>query len=93
MTQEKFTAEFNRRDVLKGAGAALALGGFGSLANAQAPITVGFIYVGPKDDFGYNQAHAEAVAEIKKLPGIKAVEEENVPETTAVQKAMQGMIS
>ncbi|KQU79409.1 MULTISPECIES: BMP family ABC transporter substrate-binding protein [unclassified Rhizobacter] len=87
------TAEFNRRDVLKGAGAALALGGFGSLANAQAPITVGFIYVGPKDDFGYNQAHAEAVAEIKKLPGIKAVEEENVPETTAVQKAMQGMIS
>jgi basic membrane protein A len=93
MTQEKFTAEFNRRDVLKGAGAALALGGFGGLATAQAPITVGFIYVGPKDDFGYNQAHAEAVAEIKKLPGIKAVEEENVPETTAVQKAMQGMIS
>jgi len=95
-TQEKFTAGFHRRDVLKGAGAALALGGlggFGSLANAQAPITAGFIYVGPKDDFGYNQAHAEAVAEIKKLPGIKAVEEENVPETTAVQKTMQGMIS
>jgi simple sugar transport system substrate-binding protein len=76
-----------------GAGAALALGGFAGLARAQAPITVGFIYVGPKDDFGYNQAHAEAVAEIKKLPGIKAVEEENVPETTAVQKTMQGMIS
>jgi len=62
-------------------------------AMAQAPITVGFIYVGPKDDFGYNQAHAESVAEIKKLPGIKAVEEENVPETQAVQKTMQGMIS
>jgi simple sugar transport system substrate-binding protein len=96
MTHEKLTAGFHRRDVLKGAGAALALGGlggFGNLANAQAPITVGFIYVGPKDDFGYNQAHAEAVAEIKKLPGIKAVEEENVPETTAVQKTMQGMIS
>jgi len=93
MTQEKLTAGIHRRDVLKGAGAALALGGFGGLANAQAPITAGFIYVGPKDDFGYNQAHAEAVAEIKKLPGIKAVEEENVPETTAVQKAMQGMIS
>ncbi|SHN24141.1 BMP family ABC transporter substrate-binding protein [Rhizobacter sp. OV335] len=93
MTHESAAAGLHRRDVLKGAGAALALGGFGSLANAQAPITVGFIYVGPKDDFGYNQAHAEAVAEIKKLPGIKAVEEENVPETTAVQKAMQGMIS
>ncbi|WP_457336673.1 BMP family ABC transporter substrate-binding protein [Rhizobacter sp. P5_C2] len=93
MTHESAAAGLHRRDLLKGAGAALALGGFGSLANAQAPITVGFIYVGPKDDFGYNQAHAEAVAEIKKLPGIKAVEEENVPETTAVQKAMQGMIS
>lgn len=92
-TQEKLTAGFHRRDVLKGAGAAFALGSFGGLANAQAPISVGFIYVGPKDDFGYNQAHAEAVAEIKKLPGIKAVEEENVPETTAVQKTMQGMIS
>ena len=62
-------------------------------ALAQKPISVGFIYVGPKDDFGYNQAHAESVAEIKKLPGVKAVEEENVPETQAVQKTMQGMIS
>jgi len=62
-------------------------------ARAQQSMTVGYIYVGPKDDFGYNQAHAEAAAEIKKLAGIKVVEEENVPETQAVQKAMQGMIS
>ena len=52
-----------------------------------------FIYVGPKDDYGYNQAHAESVAEVKKLPGVKVVEEENVPETAGVQKTMQGMIS
>ena len=87
---------FKRRDVIKGIGAAgvgVATGGFAGLAAAQAPITVGFIYVGPKDDFGYNQAQAESVAEIKKLGGIKVVEEENVPETTAVQKTMQGMIS
>jgi basic membrane lipoprotein Med (substrate-binding protein (PBP1-ABC) superfamily) len=25
-----------------------------------AGLTAGFIYVGPKDDYGYNQAHAEA---------------------------------
>ena len=62
-------------------------------AFAQAPITVGIIYVGPRDDFGYNQAHAEAAAQLKRLPGIKLVEEENVPETQAVQKTMQGMIS
>ncbi|MET0350181.1 MAG: BMP family ABC transporter substrate-binding protein, partial [Rhizobacter sp.] len=87
---------FDRRDVLKAAGAAgatLALGGLSGLARAQAPLSVGFIYVGPKDDYGYNQAHAEAAAVVKKMPGVKIVEEENVPETNAVQKAMQGMIS
>uniref|UniRef100_UPI003559D0DB BMP family ABC transporter substrate-binding protein n=1 Tax=Piscinibacter sp. TaxID=1903157 RepID=UPI003559D0DB len=89
-------SRINRRDVIKGlgaAGAGVAAGGWAGLAGAQASITAGFIYVGAKDDFGYNQAHAEAVAEIKKLPGIKAVEEENVPETVAVQKSMQGMIA
>jgi basic membrane protein A len=30
---------------------------------------------------------------VKKMAGIKVVEEENVPETAAVQKTMQGMIS
>jgi hypothetical protein len=28
------------------------------------PLVVGFIYVGSKDDFGYNQAHAEGAAAI-----------------------------
>lgn len=72
---------------------AASLAGLAPWALAQKPITVGFIYVGPKDDFGYNQAHAEAAAEVKKMAGIKVVEEENVPETQAVQKTMQGMIS
>ena len=72
---------------------ALGAAPFAPLAFAQAPITVGFIYVGAKDDYGYNQAHAEAVAEMRKLSGVKAIEEENVPETQAVQKTMQGMIS
>ena len=39
-------------------------------------LVVGFIYVGPKDDFGYNQAHAEgAAAMVANVPGIKIVEE------------------
>ena len=62
------------------------------LAAAQTPLTVGVIYVGPRDDFGYNQAQAEAAAVMKKLPGVKVVEEENVPETAAVTKTMTGMI-
>jgi basic membrane protein A and related proteins len=57
------------------------------------PFTVGFIYVGPKDDWGYNQAHAEGAAAVAKLAGIKVREEENVPETVAVQKTMESMVS
>ena len=56
-------------------------------------LTVGFVYVGPKDDYGYNQAHHEGALVIAKLPGVKIREEENVPETDAVQKTMESMIS
>jgi basic membrane protein A and related proteins len=86
----------NRRDSIKtlaAFGAAGTLGGLSTLAQAQKPLTVGVIYVGPRDDFGYNQAQAQAAAEVKKMPGLKVVEEENVPETAAVQKTMTGMIS
>src|ERR1019366_2708973 len=44
-------------------------------------VSIGFIYVGPKDDYGYNQAHAEGAAAVKKMPKVKIVEEEKVPET------------
>ena len=87
---------WNRRDWMRTVGAAsagLATASFSELVLAQKALTVGFIYVGPKDDFGYNQAHAEAAALVRKLPGLKVVEEENVPETNAVQKTMQGMIA
>ncbi|MDX2211687.1 MAG: BMP family ABC transporter substrate-binding protein [Oculatellaceae cyanobacterium bins.114] len=57
------------------------------------PMTIGFIYVGPKDDYGYNQAHAEAAARMASaFPWIKLVEEASVPETTAVQETMRNMI-
>ncbi|AUX77947.1 MULTISPECIES: BMP family ABC transporter substrate-binding protein [Sinorhizobium] len=64
-----------------------------SPAAAQSALTVGFIYVGPKDDYGYNQAHAEGAAAIKALSGVTVVEEENVPETVDVQKTMESMIN
>jgi simple sugar transport system substrate-binding protein len=56
------------------------------------PLTVGFIYVGPKDDFGYNQAHAEGAKAVAGA-GVKVREEESVPETVAVQKTMESMIN
>jgi simple sugar transport system substrate-binding protein len=87
--------KIDRRDFLKTTGA-ITLGStlpFRLARAADGKITVGFLYVGPRDDFGYNQAHAQAAAIIKKMPNVKVVEEERVPETVAVQKSMQAMIS
>jgi basic membrane protein A and related proteins len=89
MTQD---LDLSRRRALTQLSAA-SLATLAPWALAQKPLNVGYIYVGPRDDFGYNQAHAEAAAEVKKMAGLKVVEEENVPETQAVQKTMQGMIS
>jgi simple sugar transport system substrate-binding protein len=57
-----------RRRLLAGsalAGASLALPGALRSALAQTPVVVGVIYVGPRGDFGYNQAQAQAAAAIK----------------------------
>jgi basic membrane protein A and related proteins len=63
-----------------------------SAAPAQKAFTAGFIYVGPKGDYGYNQAHAQGAAIVAAMPDIKIREEENVPETEDVQKTMESMI-
>ena len=87
---DKFT--IGRRGLLGSVAGAAALG-LGGTARAQKPLVLGFIYVGPRDDYGYNQAHAEAAAVVKKMPGVKVVEEEKVPETVAVEKSMESMIN
>src|SRR5262249_22024162 len=61
-------------------------------AKPAGPLTVGFIYVGPKDDYGYNQAHAEGAKSLASL-GVKIREEEEGPETMDVQKTMESMIN
>ena len=60
--------------------------------SAAKPFTAGFIYVGSKSDYGYNQAHAEGAKTLTAM-GIKVREEENVPETLGVQKTMESMIN
>lgn len=62
-------------------------------AAAAEKVSMGFIYVGPKDDYGYNQAHAEGCAGVQKLAWVKGSEEASVPETTAVQETMRNMIN
>jgi simple sugar transport system substrate-binding protein len=75
------------------AGAVLAQFAPQAMAAMEKPMTVGFIYVGSRSDYGYNQAQAEGAAALKKAyPEIKILEEENVPETVAVQKTMESMI-
>jgi len=59
---------------------------------AAKPFTAGFIYVGSKTDYGYNQAHAEGAKTLTAM-GVKIREEENVPETLDVQKTMESMIN
>ncbi|MGZ8934907.1 MAG: BMP family ABC transporter substrate-binding protein [Methylobacter sp.] len=63
------------------------------VTRASDDIVVGFIYVGSKADYGYNQAHALGAAALKSMPGVKIIEEENVPETIAVQNTMESMIN
>src|ERR1700741_4698278 len=86
----------NRREMLQQLGIAGTLGALGTLgarrAHAADKLVVGVIYVGPRDDYGYNQAQAQAAAAIKKLPGVTVVEQEKVPETTDVQKTMGSMV-
>ena len=55
---------------------------------------VGFIFVGPKDDFGYNQAAYEGSQAVKKAyPDLDIITAENVPETDEAARVMEGMIS
>ncbi len=85
----------SRRQALHGIGAAAAstaLVPFGARPAFAKDLVVGFIYVGPKDDYGYNQAHAEGAAAVRSIPGLKLLEEEKVAETLDVQKSMQSMI-
>lgn len=60
---------------------------------ADKDLKIGFIYVGPRDDYGYNQAHAEGAAAIAKLDGVSIQEEEKVAETMDVQRTMESMIN
>ena len=85
--------KISRRRVLQGTAAVAAATALPLRQAAASDTTVGFIYVGSRDDYGYNQAHAAGAAALKSMPGIKVVEEEKVPETDAVEKTMESMIN
>lgn len=87
-------SSLSRRSLLKAGTAALAASVLPMrMARAQTPVVIGALYVGPRDDFGWNQAHASAIDVLRGVPGVSVVEEENVPETNAVAQSMDSMIN
>ncbi|MDG4764596.1 BMP family ABC transporter substrate-binding protein [Solwaraspora sp. WMMD406] len=64
---------------------------------AEAPGTggtaIGFIFVGPKDDYGYNQAAYEgSQAVAAAYPDLEVLTAENVPEDDNATRVMESMI-
>lgn len=88
----KTQSTLTRRGLIAGAAAGAAILPMDQALAQKKPLVIGFIYVGPRDDYGYNQAHAEGAAILKKMAGVKVLEEEKVAETVAVQKSMESMI-
>ena len=62
-------------------------------APGEGTSAVGFIMVGPKDDYGYNQAVYEGSEVIKKeFPDVEVMTAENVPEDDTAATTMEQMI-
>ena len=79
-----FANALSRRRLLQSGAAALAASVLPARAVlAQTPVVIGAIYVGPRDDYGWNQSHAAAMDILRGVEGVTVVEEENVAETNA----------
>jgi basic membrane protein A and related proteins len=99
----------NRRDALKGIavlGAAGLIPGFLGVQSARAAdLKAGFVYIGPRKDWGWNESHAVAAAALRGVPNASVVEADYLPESTdygsgkdnpetrAYTEAMEGLIA
>ena len=75
-----------------------ATGGKCATAGATGPgtggTTIGFIFVGPKDDFGYNQAAYQGAKAVEAAcTDFKVLTAENVPETDEAATKMEDMVA
>jgi len=77
------------------AGTAAPTGSSGSTAAPGLGGTaVGFIFVGPKNDYGYNQAAYDGSQAVKAaFPNLKVLTAENVPEDDNATRVMNSMVS
>ncbi|WP_182887888.1 BMP family ABC transporter substrate-binding protein [Microbispora sp. H10885] len=66
----------------------------GGAAPGKDSPAVGFVFVGPKDDYGYNQAAYQGSQEVAKVfPQLKVITAENVPEDDNAARVMNSMIA
>lgn len=83
----------DRREILR-ALAGLSVGIVAPGALAQSKTKIGFIYVGPAADYGYNMSMDLGRKFIeKKLKGVETAAFEAVPETAEVERVMERLIS
>jgi basic membrane lipoprotein Med (substrate-binding protein (PBP1-ABC) superfamily) len=61
-------------------------------ARAAAKKPIGFIYVGPKMDYGYNYSMDQGRLFVEKTLGVKTIHQENIPESAEVTRVMEKMI-
>ena len=60
---------------------------------ADPKLKVGVVHLGSISDGGYNQAHAEGAAIMKRnLPDVEVIQVENVPEGADAERVMENMI-
>lgn len=63
------------------------------VAPAREMTTVGFVFVGARDDLGYNQAAWEGSESLARaFPNVEVLRMENVPETDAATEAFDALI-
>jgi basic membrane protein A and related proteins len=66
--------------------------GGGAGGDSAKAVTIGFLYVGAVDDGGYNQAAYQGQLAVEKLPNVKVIKAENVPESAEAERVMEQMI-
>jgi simple sugar transport system substrate-binding protein/basic membrane protein A len=66
----------------------------GATGTGTGGTTIGFIFVGPKDDFGYNQAAYQGAKAVEAAcTDFKVLTAENVPEDDNAARVMEDMVS
>ena len=62
-------------------------------AGGTKDLTIGFLYVGPSNDYGYNQAAYQGSKAVEDaFPEAEIKQAENVPETAEAERVMEKMI-